>query len=232
MACSALSTRFKRACLNRSTSIEVEGKSAPNWVRITIPLRRRVRLVEVAKLVDDRVQVGRLELQVLDASEPEEVLEDAMQPMDLVLEPLDPLEHATVARGLGVLKVLGKQVEIQRDRGERVADLMGETAGKLRDLGVLGAEPAGDFRFELGGRMRRHGASVPVQRRPTTLRRLGAAEVVGRRTVPPVLRSGASEIVLGTRFAMRELRRLPEVWSRGDCLIAAGRLRTSPMQVC
>ena len=73
------------------------------------PWSPRVRLVEVAELVDDRVQVGRLELQVLHPGEPEEVLEDAVQPMDLVLQPLDPLQHAAVARGLGLLKVLGSR---------------------------------------------------------------------------------------------------------------------------
>ncbi len=106
-------------------------------MRITIPLRRRLRLAEVAELVDDRVQVGRLELQVLDAGEPEEVLEDVVEPLDLVPQPLDPLEDAAVARGLGVLEVLGQEVEVQRERRERVADLVGQAAGELGDLGIL-----------------------------------------------------------------------------------------------
>ena len=143
MACSALRTRFKRACLNRSASMPDRRQVGRELGADHDPLGRRVRLVEVAELVDDRVQVGRLELQVLDPGEPEEVLEDVVQPMDLVLQPLDPLQHAAVARGLGVLKVLGQQVEVQRDRRERIADLMSQPAGELGDLGVLGAKPAG-----------------------------------------------------------------------------------------
>ena len=64
---------------------------------------------------------------------------------DLAAEPLDLLEDAPVARGLGVLEVLGQQVEVQAHRRERVADLVGQAAGELGDLGVLGAEPAVDL---------------------------------------------------------------------------------------
>ena len=61
------------------------------------------------------------------------------------LEPLDPLEHPAVARALGVLEILGQELEVQLEGGERVADLVGQSAGELGDLGVLGAEPPRDF---------------------------------------------------------------------------------------
>ena len=187
------------------------------------PLGRRVRLVEVAELIDDRVQVGRLELQVLHPGEPEEVLEDVAEPMDLVLQPFDPLQHAAIARGLGVLKVLGQQVEVQRERRERVANLMREPAGKLGDLGVLGAEPPGDFRFFVGrgGALARGspaGDEAPAARRRGSRRR---RSIPTERAVPPVDSSWASETVLGRRFAMRDLRRLPEVGPGGSTRAAA-----------
>ena len=61
-----------------------------------------------------------------------------------MLQPFDPLQHPAIARGLGLLKIFGEEVEIQRDRRERVANLMGEPAGELGNLRVLGAKPAGD----------------------------------------------------------------------------------------
>ena len=79
------------------------------------PLGRRGRLVEVAELIDDRVQIGRREPQVLHPGEPEEVFEDVAKPVDLVLQPFDPLKHAAITRSLGLLKVLGEKIEIQRD---------------------------------------------------------------------------------------------------------------------
>ncbi len=70
------------------------------------PLGCRVRLVEISQLVDDRVQVGRLELQLLHPGEPQEALENAMQPVDFGPKPLEPLQHSPVARRLRVLKIL------------------------------------------------------------------------------------------------------------------------------
>ena len=65
-----------------------------------------------------------------------------MQPLDLVVQPLDPLEGAALARALGVLQVLGQELEVQLEGQQRVADLVGQSAGELGDLGVLGAQPA------------------------------------------------------------------------------------------
>ena len=44
---------------------------------------RGVRFVEVAQLVDDRVQIGRLELEILHPRKPQKTLENAVQPVDL-----------------------------------------------------------------------------------------------------------------------------------------------------
>src|SRR5208337_5402975 len=56
---------------------------------------------------------------------------------------------ATVPRGFGPLKILLQEVEIERQGGQRVADLVSQTAGELRELSILGAEPPGDVM--LGG---------------------------------------------------------------------------------
>ena len=100
---------------------QIGGELGPHHDR----LGRRMGLVEVADLLDDLVEVHEFQLQVLDAGEAEEVLEDAMQPEDLVLEPLDPLADPAVARGLAVLKILGQEVEVQPERGQGIADLVG-----------------------------------------------------------------------------------------------------------
>ena len=73
-----------------------------------------------------------------------------MEPVDFVAEPLDALEHPTVARSLGILEVLGHQVEVHLDRGERIADLVGQAAGEQGDLGILGSEPTRDLRLFTG----------------------------------------------------------------------------------
>ena len=61
------------------------------------PLGCGGRLVEVAQLIDDGVQIGRCEPQLLYAGKPQEVLQDIVQPGDLVLQPFDPLQHPTIA---------------------------------------------------------------------------------------------------------------------------------------
>ena len=97
-----------------------------------------------------------------------------MEPLDFALQPLDPLQDAPVARGLGVLEVLGQEVEVQRERRERVADLMGQPAGELGDLGVLGAEPAGDFRLLAGlAGARERGSPAPCGSSPAEAPVLG-----------------------------------------------------------
>ncbi len=135
------------ACLNRSTSIKTQGQVGRELRADHDSPRCRVGLVEVAEFVDDCIQVGWLQLQVLNAGEPEKILDDPIQPLNLMLEPLDSLEHAAVARGFGVLKVLGQEVEVQGERREWVADLMSQAAGQFRNLGILGAKSLGDFRL-------------------------------------------------------------------------------------
>ena len=101
IACSAFKTRFKSSLLEQARDrCGIDGKSAREPGADHDSLGRRVRLVEVAQLVDDRVQIGRLELQVLHPGKPQEALEDVVQPMDLVPQPLEPLQHAPVTRGL------------------------------------------------------------------------------------------------------------------------------------
>ena len=113
------------------------------------PQGRCLGLVEIAQFLDQGIEIGRREFQLLHAGEPEEVLEDVVEPLNLLLEPTDALLDATVPRGFGSLKILLQEVEIQRQGGQRVADLVGQAAGELRDLGILGAEPPGDV--VLGG---------------------------------------------------------------------------------
>ena len=148
IACSAFKTRFSAACLNSSPSSRHSGRSRANRVRITMPLVAGVRFVEIAQLVNDRVQVGRLELELLHPRKPQKALEDAVQPLDLRPQPLQPLQHAPVTRRLGVLKILQQQVEIERKGRKRIPDLVSQPSGKLRDLRVLGAQPL--RRFFLG----------------------------------------------------------------------------------
>ena len=77
--------------MNRSTSRRTGGRSSVVMRADHDPLRRRLRLAEVAEVVDDRVEVGRLEFQVLDPGEPEEVLEDGLQALRLAADPVDLL---------------------------------------------------------------------------------------------------------------------------------------------
>ena len=136
----------RAACLNRSRIEQAKRQVASKLGADHDSLGRRVRLVEVAELVDDRVQIGRLELQVLDAGEPEKVLEDAVQPLDLVLQPLDPL----AARG-GRAGSRGSESPRAADRDSAKASRADcgshergrRRAGKSRRTGPAAA---GDFR--------------------------------------------------------------------------------------
>ena len=116
------------------------------------PPGRRVGLVKVAEFVDDRVQIGRLQSQLLNPGEPEKVFDDIAQPLNLVLQPLDPLKDAAVARCLGLLKVLGQEIEIQGDRRERISNLVSQAAGQLGNLRVLGSSRLVISGSSLGGR--------------------------------------------------------------------------------
>src|SRR5262245_36743841 len=78
------------------------------------PLGCRLRLGKVAQLIDERVDVRELELQILDSREPQEVFENRQKPPDLVPEPLHTLEHTAVARRFRILKILKQQIEVQR----------------------------------------------------------------------------------------------------------------------
>ena len=199
IACSAFKTRFKRACLTRSASIRVSGKSAARNVRIRMPLDCRRRLVKIAELIDDLVQIGRHEPQLLHPGKSEKVFQDVAQSIDLVSQPFDPLKYAAIARGLGLLKVFGEKIEIQRDRRQRVPDLMSKAAGKLRDLGVLGSQAR-----VISGSSSAVGSTGARSPAGDNAPALGGEETVGESAAAPdsAEASGESENVLDWSFAM------------------------------
>ena len=143
IACSAFKTRFKTRLLEQLAIEQAQRQVARERGADHDSLGRRVRLVEISHLVDDRVQIGRLELQLLHPGKPQEALEDAVQPLDLGPKPLEPLQHPPVTRRLRVLKILEQQIEVQRQRRERIADLVRQAPRKLRDLRVLSPQPLG-----------------------------------------------------------------------------------------
>ena len=90
---------------------------------------------------DLRVQVARLELQPPHLGEIQEAVQQVLQPLAFPLDKLD-LSHARRSRGASLCaKVLGQKLHIQPDRGERILDLVGQTARQPGNLRVLIDQP-------------------------------------------------------------------------------------------
>jgi hypothetical protein len=71
-----------------------------------------LRLVKIAELVHDRVHIGRLEFEVLDTREPEEILEYVVEATDLTPNTADSLKHSAIPRRFGCLKIFAEEIEI------------------------------------------------------------------------------------------------------------------------
>ena len=132
-----------------------------------------------------------------------------------MLEPFDPLQHPAIARGLGLLKIFGEQIEIERDRRERVSNLMGKPAGELGDFRVLGTKPARNLRLFLGRRESTVASPPGAGRARPPIRagwRIACRRFRGSAGFRPGWKCGESEAQLpGMSFATRALRPMPEV---------------------
>ena len=98
----------------------------------------RRRAEEIDHLLDDLGQVGRLQLQVLDAGEAQEVVGDVDQALTFALQALDALQGPAFAlRSAAPAKSSASSCRLRPERAEVVLDLVDEAARQLGQLGVL-----------------------------------------------------------------------------------------------
>ena len=110
------------------------GRGEPLDLDVALPRGGRE---EVDQSRHDRVERGRLGGEILHAGEAEEVVGEIDEFLALAGEPRDAVEGAALARRLGVLEVLGEELQVERERAEVVLDLVDEPAGEFGEFGVL-----------------------------------------------------------------------------------------------
>src|SRR5205814_6386232 len=94
------------------------------------------RTEEVYHLLNDRNEIGRLDLQILDPGEAQEIVRDFDQTLAFALEALGTLQGAAFAQRLRFLEVFRQELEIQAERAEVVLDFVDEAACQLGQFGI------------------------------------------------------------------------------------------------
>src|SRR4029077_2859955 len=77
------------------------------------------------------------EPQVSAPGEPQEIIGDVNEALALMLQALNAVQRPTLPLGLGLLEILGEQLQVQAEGTEVVLDLVNETTGQLGQLSVL-----------------------------------------------------------------------------------------------
>ena len=81
-----------------------------------------------------------MQLELADLVEPQEVVEQVLQPRALPADHVDLGQGPPLAGRLRLGKILGQEVHVHADDRERILDLVGQRAGQRGQLGVLLAE--------------------------------------------------------------------------------------------
>ncbi len=105
---------------------------------------------EHREVLHDLVQVGGNQPQLTDAGELQKRIENVLEATALALNADELVQHPPVAGRFSVFQLLGQQVEIEQDRREGVANLVGEAAGQRGDFRVPLLQTVAFVFIELG----------------------------------------------------------------------------------
>ncbi len=119
-------------------AVEQDGRQVRGEIALDVDLVRLGRRAEEDhKILDEGGEIGRLQVQVRDAGEAEEIVGDIHQAPALFLQALDALLGTAFALVLRLLEIFAEQLQIEAEGAEVVFDFVDEPTRQLRQLGVL-----------------------------------------------------------------------------------------------
>ena len=150
--------------------VDIDGSNAA----ILVEPQRYTQLVgsgrfELDHAVQHRMEIRRLPLQLRDPDKREELIENVLQPDNLLLDDPEPLVDPLVLRVLGLREVFLDERQVEADRRQRVSNLVRESGEQSAEAGELSSPDALRGGIPIHGRecLHRQATRAHVRIQPT-----------------------------------------------------------------